>query len=97
VKEITDHFKTQEKGGDGAKLQRRQTQGAGPHGAKEERYALGDVVGEILLNLQRFKIVLRGVRVCVCVCVCVGGVWGLVVWVGGWRVCMLLGWLVARQ
>lgn len=62
VKEITDHFKTHEKGGDGAKLQRRQTQGAGPHGAREERYALGDVVGEILLNLQRFKIVLRGVR-----------------------------------
>lgn len=57
-------------GGDGAgagagkqqQLQRRQTQGAGPHGAREERYALGDVVGEILLNLQRFKIVLRGVR-----------------------------------
>jgi hypothetical protein len=62
VKEITDHFKAQDKGGDGAKLQRRQTQGAGPHGAREERYALGDVVGEILLNLQRFKIVLRGVR-----------------------------------
>lgn len=77
VKEITDHFKAQDKSGDGAKLQRRQTQGAGPHGAREERYALGDVVGEILLNLQRFKIVLRGVR------------WVVgVLWTGGLWVCV---------
>ena len=70
VKEITDQFKAQQQqaaaGEDKdqadarAKLVRRTTQGAGPHGAKEERYALGDVVGEILLNLQKFKIVLRG-------------------------------------
>ena len=29
-------------------------------GQKDDHYALGDVVGEILLSLQKFKIVLRG-------------------------------------
>ncbi len=59
ITEITDHFKTKEEQGGGYA-------GANENGLdaqgnqKEGRFALGDVVGEILLNLQRFKIVLRG-------------------------------------
>lgn len=59
IEEITDHFKTKEaavggNGGGGGK-------GIDVNGKKDEgKFALGDVVGEILLNLQKFKIVLRG-------------------------------------
>jgi len=59
IEEITDHFKTKEAagGGDGGEKET----GVDGSGKKNEgRYALGDVVGEILLNLQKFKIVLRG-------------------------------------
>lgn len=53
IQEITENWKGKKEGEDGEVAQ-------GHDENKEGKYALGDVVGEILLNLQKFKIVLRG-------------------------------------
>ena len=59
IEEITDHFKTKEAAG--GRYGGGNETGVDVNGKKNEgRYALGDVMGEILLNLQKFKIVLRG-------------------------------------
>ncbi|TFJ86553.1 hypothetical protein NSK_002210 [Nannochloropsis salina CCMP1776] len=60
IKEITEHFKNQEEDDDARAGSVVKQASAPSKVGRDGRYALGDVVGEILLSLQRFKIVLRG-------------------------------------